>query len=41
VLGTSYFKEMAALLIGGAPDPAKMRATMLRYGLIPALPPAR
>ena len=41
VLGTSYFKEMAALLIGGMPDPAKMRATMLRYGLVPALPPAR
>src|SRR4030081_1576020 len=39
VLGPQYFKDMAALLIGGAPDPAKMSATMLRYGLIPA-PPA-
>ena len=38
VLGPSYFKEMAALLAGGAPDPAKMKATMLRYGLIPAPP---
>jgi quercetin dioxygenase-like cupin family protein len=35
-LGPQYFKEIAALLIGGAPDPAKMKATMLRYGLIPA-----
>jgi quercetin dioxygenase-like cupin family protein len=39
VLGPSYFKEMAALLAGGAPDPAKMKATMLRYGLVPAPPP--
>jgi len=34
-LGPHYFKEMAALLSGGAPDPAKMKATMLRYGLVP------
>lgn len=40
VLGPSYFKEMAALLVGGSPDPAKMKETMLRYGLIPAPPPA-
>jgi quercetin dioxygenase-like cupin family protein len=40
VLGPSYFKEMAALLAGGAPDPAKMKATMLRYGLIPSPPPS-
>jgi len=39
VLGPAYFKEMAALLAGGAPDPAKMKATMLRYGLIPSPPP--
>ena len=38
VLGPSYFKEMAALLAGGATDPEKMKATMLRYGLIPAPP---
>jgi len=35
VLGPAYFRDMAALLAGGAPDPAKMRETMLRYGLIP------
>ena len=39
VLGPQYFKDMAALLIGGAPDPAKMKETMLRYGLIPAPSP--
>jgi hypothetical protein len=26
---------MAALLTGGAPDPEKMKETMLRYGLVP------
>jgi quercetin dioxygenase-like cupin family protein len=36
VIGPQYFKDMAALLAGGAPDPAKMKETMLRYGLIPA-----
>ncbi len=35
-LGIGYFREMAALLSGGAPDPAKMKETMLRYGLVPA-----
>ncbi|SRR6266480_1950382 len=35
VLGPQYFREMAALLSAGAPDPAKMKETMLRYGLIP------
>jgi quercetin dioxygenase-like cupin family protein len=39
VLGPQYFLDMAGLLSGGAPDPAKMKETMLRYGLIPA-PPA-
>jgi quercetin dioxygenase-like cupin family protein len=39
VLGPQYFREMAALLSGGAPDPAEMKEIMLRYGLIPA-PPA-
>ena len=34
-LGTHYFKEMAALLGSGAPDLAKMKETMLRYGLVP------
>jgi quercetin dioxygenase-like cupin family protein len=36
VLGPAYFREMAALLVGSAPDPAKMKEIMLRYGLIPA-----
>ena len=35
VLGQRYFKEMAALLSAGTPDAAKMKETMLRYGLIP------
>jgi quercetin dioxygenase-like cupin family protein len=35
-LGTAYFREMAALLGGGAPDPVKLKETMLRYGLVPA-----
>jgi hypothetical protein len=26
---------MAALVEGGAPDPAKMKEIMLRYGLVP------
>jgi quercetin dioxygenase-like cupin family protein len=39
VLGPSYFKEIAAVLASGAPDPAKMKEIMLRYGLIP-VPPA-
>ena len=37
-LGPQYFKEMAALFAGGAPDPAKMKETMLRYGLVPVMP---
>ena len=39
VLGPAYFREMAELLSGGAPDLARMKETMLRYGLVPA-PPA-
>jgi quercetin dioxygenase-like cupin family protein len=36
VLGPAYFRDMAALLgHGGAPDPARMKETMLRYGLVP------
>jgi hypothetical protein len=35
MLGPAYFREMAALLAGGAPDPEKMKETMLRYGLVP------
>ena len=36
VLGPGYFREIAALLAEGAPDPAKMKAIMLRHGLVPA-----
>ena len=35
VLGPAYFREMAALIAGGAPDISKMKETMLRYGLVP------
>ena len=35
-LGTGYFREIAALIDGGAPDPVKMKEIMLRYGLVPA-----
>jgi quercetin dioxygenase-like cupin family protein len=36
VIGPEYFTEMAALMAGGRPDPARAREVMLRYGLIPA-----
>jgi quercetin dioxygenase-like cupin family protein len=35
VLGPGYFRELAALLAGGAPDPAKLKDIMLRHGLVP------
>lgn len=35
VLGPGYFREVAALVAGGAPDPAKMKDIMLRHGLVP------
>jgi quercetin dioxygenase-like cupin family protein len=35
VLGPAYFREVAALLAEGPPDVAKMKGTMLRYGLVP------
>jgi quercetin dioxygenase-like cupin family protein len=35
VLGPEYFRDIAALVAGGPPDPAKMREVMSRYGLIP------
>ncbi len=34
-LGAGYFREMAALLAAGRPDPAAMRETMMRHGLVP------
>jgi quercetin dioxygenase-like cupin family protein len=36
VLGPAYFREAAGLLAAGAPDPARMKETMLRHGLVPA-----
>jgi quercetin dioxygenase-like cupin family protein len=36
ILGPGYFREMAALAAAGAPEPAQMKAVMLRYGLVPA-----
>jgi quercetin dioxygenase-like cupin family protein len=38
VLGPQYFRDMAGLLAAPTPDPARMKETMLRYGLIPAPP---
>ena len=35
VLGPAYFREVGALVAAGAPDPAKIKEIMLRYGLIP------
>ena len=35
-LGSAYFRELAELVRGGAPDPAQVKAVMLRYGLVPA-----
>ena len=36
VLGPAYFREMAALVAAGSPDPGALRALMARYGLVPA-----
>ena len=38
VLGPQYFKDMAGLLSAATPDPARMKETVLRYGLIPVPP---
>ena len=35
-LGSAYFREIAAFLASDPPDAAKMKETMLRYGLVPA-----
>ncbi len=34
VLGPQYFRDMAALLADGPPDPAKMKEIMARHGLV-------
>jgi quercetin dioxygenase-like cupin family protein len=37
LIGPDFFKDMAAIVnAGGPPDLAKMKETMLRYGLVPA-----
>ena len=36
VLGPSYFREVAALIAAGAPDPERLKEVMLRHGLVPA-----
>ncbi|MBN8941955.1 MAG: cupin domain-containing protein [Rhizobiales bacterium] len=38
VLGPGYFREVAALIGAGAPDPARMKEIMLRHGLVPVAP---
>ena len=37
-LGPGYFREIAALAAGGAPDPGRMKEVMLRHGLVPVAP---
>lgn len=37
-IGPAYFRDIAALLASGPPDPAKMAETMRRHGLI-VVPP--
>jgi quercetin dioxygenase-like cupin family protein len=36
VLGPEYFRELAAMVGAGKPDPAVLKEIMLRHGLIPA-----
>src|SRR5258708_2444 len=39
LIGPDYFREMAALVnAGGPPDLEKIKAVMIRHGLVPALP---
>ena len=35
-IGPAYFRELAALLQAGPPDPAQVQAVMARYGLVVA-----
>jgi quercetin dioxygenase-like cupin family protein len=37
VLVPQYFREIAALLSGGAPDAGRMKEVMVRYGLVPVV----
>jgi len=39
LLGPDYFKEMAAIVnAGGPPDVEKLKAVMLKHGLVPVMP---
>ena len=38
VLGPGYFREIAAVLSAGAPNPARMGEIMRRHGLVPVPP---
>ncbi len=39
IAGRKYFEELASIInAGGAPDMAKVKETMLRYGLVPVAP---
>jgi len=37
VLGPAYFREIAALVAAGPPDPARTKEVMLRHGLVPVV----
>jgi len=40
LLGPDFFKETAAIVnAGGAPDVEKLKAVLLKHGLVPVLPP--
>ena len=39
LLGPEFFREIAALFKpGGPPDPEKIKAAMLKHGLVPVMP---
>jgi quercetin dioxygenase-like cupin family protein len=40
-IGAQYFREVKAIIdAGGPPDKARLAATMQKFGLVPAAPPA-
>ena len=39
-IGPAYFRDMAALLDGGPPDPARVAEVMRRHGLVVVPPPS-
>ena len=41
LLGPDFFRQTAAIVYaGGPPDVEKLKAVMLKHGLVPAMPPA-